>query len=226
MEQPAWKRWLSYLFEWHIESAPSQTNPHLYVSLKNGRYQLSTAHAVYSYGDLYDNFRRAFEKLDLDKIPGKRLLMLGFGLGSIPYMLELKFNRHFFYTAVELDDSVIELASKYILPQLEASVELIQADAFAYMLQQQEQYDLICMDVFLDDEVPASFESDEFFEALKRALKPESLLMYNRLSLTMADQNKTRSFYNDRFKKHFPNGTYLDVNGNWMLLNRSDYLLR
>ncbi|MEL6944963.1 MAG: hypothetical protein AAFO82_20090, partial [Bacteroidota bacterium] len=50
---PRWKRWWSYLSEIHIESAPNEINPHLYVSLRNGRYQLSTANAIYSYEDLY-----------------------------------------------------------------------------------------------------------------------------------------------------------------------------
>ena len=55
MKQPLWKRWLSYLFEIHVESTSSDYNPHLHVSLNNGRYQLSTANAIYSFEDLYDN---------------------------------------------------------------------------------------------------------------------------------------------------------------------------
>ena len=93
MKQPIWKRLLSYFFEWHIESAPSEANPHLYVSLKNGRYQLCTANAVYSYEDLYTNFLRAFEQIDFDKVPGKDVLILGLGLGSIPIILEKRFGR-------------------------------------------------------------------------------------------------------------------------------------
>ncbi|MCB0704782.1 MAG: fused MFS/spermidine synthase [Saprospiraceae bacterium] len=223
MEQPWWKRFLSFFFEWHIESSPSPVNPHLYVSLRRGRYQLSTANAVYSFGDLYDNFRKAFEQLDLDRLEGKDVLLLGFGLGSIPYMLERNFDRHFRYTAVELDEAVIDLASQYVIPQLEATVELIEADAYAYMLQNSRQYDLIAMDVFLDVQVPPPFESPEFLEALKAALKPDGILIYNRLAQTKPDKERTSNFYTDRFKKHFPEGDYLDVDGNWMLLNRSDF---
>ena len=51
MRPPRWKQWLSYLFEMHIESAASEYNPHLYVSMKQGRYQLCTANAIYSYED-------------------------------------------------------------------------------------------------------------------------------------------------------------------------------
>ena len=49
MKQPLWKRLVSYLFEIHVESTSSEFNPHLYVSLYKGRYQLSTANAIYSF---------------------------------------------------------------------------------------------------------------------------------------------------------------------------------
>jgi len=222
MSIPRWKHWLSYLFEFHVESAPSETNPHLYVSYKNGQYQLSTANAVYSYGNLYTNFSQVFEKMPLDDLPIQRVLLLGFGLGSIPLMLEQRFQQYYNYTAVEIDESVLYLANKYILPTLSTSIETIAADAFAFMAQNTEQYDLICMDVFLDDVVPEQFESDEFLENLKQALSPSGILLYNRLALTMKDVRDTRTFYEQQFQKHFPDGTALDVNGNWMLINRWD----
>lgn len=222
MKPPKWKRWLSYIFEFHIESAPSDVNPHLYVSFKNNRYQLSTANAVYSYGDLYTNFSQVFEKMPLEELPIQRVLLLGFGLGSIPLMLERQFQQNYHYTAVELDESVLYLANKYILPDLQSTIETVAADAFAFMAQNTEQYDLICMDVFLDDVVPAPFESDTFLENLKRGLSPKGILLYNRLALTMKDVKDTRAFYEQRFLKHFPQGTALDVSGNWMLINRWD----
>ena len=88
MKIPKWKKWLSYLMEWHIESAPSPINPHLYVSLKKGRYQLCTANAVYSYDELYNNFSDLFPQLKIEQLPGQRILVLGFGLGSIPLIIE------------------------------------------------------------------------------------------------------------------------------------------
>jgi SAM-dependent methyltransferase len=224
MRQPRWKRWLSYLIELHVESAPSAVNPHLYVSLSRGRYQLATANAIYSYGDLYNNFRESFHRLDLNRLPGKDVLLLGFGLGSVPYMLEEVFERHFRYTAVELDEAVIDLANRYVVPELASTIEFVCADAFAFMMQNERQFDLVVMDVFLDDKIPDPFQRPEYLETLQRALKPEGLLMYNRLSLTMADVKQSRLFFENAFKDQFPAGTYLDVEGNWMLLNHSDYL--
>lgn len=223
MKIPLWKYYLSYFFEFHIESAPSEINPHLYVSLRKGRYQLSTANAVYSYADLYDNFLKAFQKIKIDKLAIDDVLLLGFGLGSIPYMLEKKFNKTYHYTAVEIDENVLYLANKYVLPELTAPINFIPSDAAIFVSYCQEQFDLICMDVFLDDEIPAHFESEAYLLQLKALLKPNGILLFNKLALRADDKERCEAFL-PIFKKVFPNGTYLDVNGNWILINRKKYI--
>lgn len=217
MKIPAWKKYLSHFFELHVESAPSEINPHLYVSLRRGRYQLSTANAIYSYADLYDNFTLTFKQL---KMPadGKEVLILGFGLGSIPYMLEKKFDKKYNYTAVEIDENVLYLANKYVLPELTSSITTMPTDAFAYVHYCHDRYDLICMDVFLDDIVPDNFETEHYLAQLASLLNPNGILLFNKLAANKRDKEQAAEFYK-LFKKVFPKGTYLDVNGNWMLVN-------
>ncbi len=222
MQAPHWKKLLSHLFELHIESAPSSYNPHLYVSLKGGRYQLSTANAVYSYENLYTNFLYAFRQIGLEQLPVQDVLVLGLGLGSIPQMLEQDFGCAYRYTAVEVDENVIYLANRYGLDELSSPITTICADAYTYMLQNEEPYDMICMDIFLDDVVPAEFESPEFLDALRSSLSPGGLLLYNRLAAKPEDLRQAREFFEGPFLAAFPNGAYLDVQGNWMLLSRKD----
>jgi len=218
---PAWKRWLSYLFEFHLESAPSEYNPHLYVSLKNGRYQMCTAHAIYSYEDLYTNFYYAFEQVDLRSLPNREVLVLGLGLGSIPFMLERHFGQSFNYTLVEIDEQVIALAEKYCLQGLDSPTTTIQADAFAFMMQNQTKYGMICMDIFRDDVIPKPFESAGFLQALKRGLAPGGTLLYNRLYRKESDKTKTEAFFNNQFLPVFPQGSYYEKDGNWVLVVQS-----
>ncbi len=218
MIAPFWKRLLSYLFEFHIESTSSEYNPHLYVSLKNGRYQLSTANAIYSYGDLYDNFSEAFLQLNLEKRKVKNVLILGFGLGSIPVILE-KMKQTYHYTAVEIDEEVVYLASKYVVPHLQSNLEIICADAFAFMHQNNKQYDMIAVDLFLDDIIPDKFQQQDFLTQLKEALSPNGLLLYNRLNYNDEDLAANKLFFKKTFKQVFKDGRYLEVKGNWMLVN-------
>lgn len=222
MTIPTWKKYLSYLFEFHIESAPSEINPHLYVSLSRGRYQLSTANAIYSFADLYDNFTLTFQQIDLPNTT-QNVLILGFGLGSIPYMLEKKFDKNYHYTAVEIDENVLYLANKYTLPELTSSITMMPADAFAFVHYCHDKFDLICMDVFLDDVVPENFESIHYLEQLASLLNPNGILLFNKLAANKKDKKQAAQFF-DLFKKVFPKGDYLDVNGNWMLINDAAFI--
>lgn len=224
MAQPFWKRWLSHLVELHIESASSEFNPHMYVSLNRGRYQLSTANAVYSFEDLYTNYSRAFHQIQFDRFDIQRILILGFGLGSIPIILEQQFPKSYIFTGIEIDEVVIELVSKYTLPNIQSPLELICVDAMTFVEQDQNEYDLICVDIFFDDTIPEQFEQPAFLLALNELLGEKGLLMLNRLAATSKDQQKSEHFFEETFKKVFPKGTYLDVKGNWMFLNDEAFL--
>ncbi|MFT5382823.1 MAG: spermidine synthase [Saprospiraceae bacterium] len=222
MKQALWKRLLSYIFELHLESTSSEYNPHLHVSLRDGRYQLSTANAIYSFEDLYDNFTVAFQQIDLNKISGTNVLLLGFGLASVPIILEKQFHKKYHFTGVEIDEEVLYLANKYALDDLTSRFNLICADAYPFVLQCEEQFDLVIMDVFFDDVIPEQFESEIFLDRLKSLTAPGGLLMYNRLAFNKRDIAATKSFYENTFSKVFKDGTFLEVKGNWMLLDRRD----
>lgn len=224
MKQPFWKILLSYLIEWHLESAPSPYNPHLYVSLVQGRYQLSTANAVYSFEDLYDNFSKSFAQLDLDRLPSQETLLLGLGLGSIPLMLERNFGKKLHYTAVEIDESVIYLAQKYVLGELQSPITCICADAHVFIEQSTEQFAYIAMDVFNDDQIPSQFLKPAFLDTLDQCLKAEGLIMFNHLARTEHDQEAAQAYYDQIFSKKFPQASCLSVGGNYMMINDVNYL--
>ena len=218
MRPPRWKKWLSYLTEFHIEDAPSEHNPQLHLCLSNGRYQLCTENAIYSYGDLYDNFAEAFTQLDLKNRRIKKVLILGFGLASIPIILE-KMGYHYEYTAVEIDEQVIYLASKYELPHLESPVQIICADAFTWVSMTEEKFDMIAVDVFLDDVIPDRFMQANFLKNTKQLLTEKGLLLYNCLANTEKDKTDSQQFFKDIFLPVFPEGQALEVHENLMLVN-------
>ena len=224
MKQPLWRRLLSYIKTVHIETTESEHNPYLRVVLKNGRYQLLTANAIYSYGDLYDNFSRAFEQIDLDGREIKDVLILGFGLGSIPVMLEKMFNKKYYYTAVEIDPEILRLANTYVVPDIQSGIEFQLSDACTFAEFSKEQFDMICMDVFLDDQVPTELEHEDFLVNLKKMLKEDGVLLFNKLAYSKKDKKNSEAFFQNHFKRIFTEGVYLDVKGNYILLNSSDIL--
>ena len=171
------KKLLSYIVDIPIEQISSDYNEELSVLLVKGRYQLCTPNAIYSYADKYDNFKFSFDQLDLDTAEIENVLLLGFGLGSIPYMLEKMYCKNYSYTGVEIDDAIIYLASKYIMPELKSETELIQADAYSYILQNNIKYDLICIDIFVDDKIPQVFLDLDFLEDASENLSENGFIM-------------------------------------------------
>ncbi len=221
---PTWKKYLSYITELHIESAPGKLNPHLYLSLYKGRLQLSTANAIYSFEDLYDNFAQLFAQTNWKIFTPEKILILGGGLLSINILLE-KHLKHFQSTVIEYDENVIYLASKYVINKLKMPTQLIEAEAYNFVMSCQETFDLIIVDVFDDDRIPRDILSKNFLKKNAELLSPSGLLIYNRLAKTQQDKTLSLNFFTNKFISCFPNASYIDVTGNYMLINTKKYLL-
>lgn len=219
MRQPWWKKLLSHFIEIKIETVESRFSKVLEVIYSRDRYALRTENAIYSFEDLYHNFRESFYQIPLDNFPIQNVLILGLGLGSVPKMLENLFHKHYNYTCVEIDEQVIALAAKYGIAGLKSPIQTVCADAYVYVKETATQYDLIIVDLFIDDKVPSKFENIEFLKELNRLLNKEGLLMYNRMASSLESTEKTNSFFDSVFVKIFPNADFINVSGNKILLN-------
>jgi len=221
---PIWKFWLSYLFEMHLESRESEINETIHLILSRGRFQLYTENAIYSFEDLYDNFFQAFQQLDLDKLPkDAKVLILGYGMASIPLMLEKKFQRNYQYTGVDIDEEIIDLANQYILPRIKSPQQLVIADASSFLYSTSEQYDMIIVDLFIDDIVPTKFEKSEFLEQVKNQLNPNGLVLYNRLTNSEFTTNQAKVFLSDIFTPIFPKAHRTVIVDNWIIASNKDF---
>lgn len=220
---PLWKRWASYFREFTLESLHSDYNGTLDIILSQGRLQLCTQEAIYSFDDKYDNFVLGFNQINWEQLKPKNVLVLGLGLASIPYILEKKMGKDLHYTAVEIDDAVIELASKYATPRLTSPIDIYQADGYVYVQQCKDQYDLILLDIFVSDKIPQKFQSVQFFELLDNLLTPNGIILSNRLANTKLDKEESNKNY-EIFKIVFPNAKKVSVKGNYIFFSDRQYL--
>ncbi|MBP7272504.1 MAG: hypothetical protein KA974_01610 [Saprospiraceae bacterium] len=224
MAIPFWKKAISYYVPQTLVTTKSKLNNQLKITLIQGRLQLEAGNAVYSYDERYDNFYRTFQQLDLQHANFENVLLLGLGLGSIPYMLERFFLKKYHYSIVEIDEVVIQLAQKYSLPRIQSPMQLFCDDAIAFVEADTARYDMVICDLFIDDVVPLQAEQTAFLYALQQRLSPKGLLLYNRLSMRPEDISATRQFYQQIFKKIFPHATYCDTDTNWILMNTNNYV--
>ena len=216
---PRWRHYLSYVRDQRLEVTTGDYDDELAVVLRKGKLLLESNGAVYSWESNYYNFREAFAKLRWGAVPGDRVLVLGLGLGSIPQMLEEDFGRRLRYTAVEYDEAIVCLAEEYLLYRLASPIETIVADAGAYVAQARQRFDLILVDLFLDDRVPSEFETRDFLRGLRRLLAPGGCIVSNRLTYRPDDLAQTAAYYEDVWLSAFPAAVYLDIGSNWMLFS-------
>jgi spermidine synthase len=215
---PRWKKWLSHLTPLTLEEATSEQNPELAVVLSRGRLQLLSGDSIYSWDDLYKNFLIAFDQLRVDERDIEDVLVLGLGLGSVPYMLETVFQRQYRYTAVEWDETISELAARYTLSRLASRVDVITGDAEIFVEITEEQYDLLIVDIFEDDITPPQFTTPDFLTQCAELLRPGGLILFNRLHGDDPNVRQvTERFFERTFKSVFPQGNYIDTQGNWIL---------
>ncbi len=226
MRQSWWKKWISYFFEIPVEKSASDKNPLLLVTLKKGKYQLSTEEAIYSFDVYYDNFGQAFRQMNLSELPVQNALLLGLGLGSIPVIIEQENQKILNYTAVEYDEEVIRLAQKYSLNRLNSPITIYHTDAMLFVSQCDTKFDLICMDVFNGDKIPEELVTTEFLSHLNRLLSKEGILLFNCLAYSEKDYEEAKNFYDNVFLPLFPDASHISVQGNWILINRGSLFIK
>ncbi len=226
---PWWKYLLSYFIEIELEKLDSAISGELSVCVSDGRLQLNAKNAIYSWEDKYDNFLKAFDYIfeGKDKSLGRgpkgdvfSLLVLGYAMGSIPYMLEKDHKKLFDCTGIEIDEDIIYLANRYANYELKSGVQIIQASADLYVMMTEQKYEMICIDVFVQDKIPGDFLTKEFLESIVSILSPSGYVLFNHLSNTEEEKEFANSFYRNTFEKLFDVSRLLDVGGNYVLIGK------
>ena len=174
----SFKKYLSYIFEFPIEKKYSDINGNLELSYHKGAYKLSTDNAIYSWGKYYDSFGTAFSQLNLYHSEINRALILGYGLGSIADLLDAHTDVREI-VGVEIDPLVLDLAYRY---QQVPSRELICMSAIDYIQQCNKCFDLICIDIFIDDKVPATVMQQDFLSLVVKRLNMNGWIIYSQLT--------------------------------------------
>lgn len=220
------KRLLSYLWDIQIDYRASEINGDLIVFLSKGRYQLCTVNAIYSFEDRYDNFGNIFRKeFNYSLLKGNKVLVLGLGLGSVPITLDMVKPGQWDFTAVEIDEAVCELAALYGYPKIKSPIDTRVGDALVFVKTNQEQYDLICLDLFIDDIMPEASMEVSFLEDLKTTLAPGGVIIANTLAFTEEHRVKSEAFFKEKFKAVFPEAKLKYTHLNNMLISDKNYLL-
>lgn len=171
----------SYVFPYPVEQRKGRLTSFLEVVLDNGKLVLNTANVNYSYGSLHDIFYKTFQKLNVREREIKNVLILGFGGGSIASLLIDTFQKNCIITGVEADEVVIELAEKHFNIERFKNLDIYKTDAYTFVSGCTQKFDLIAVDIFVEDETPEKFSDNQFLLSISNLLTPTGIICYNRM---------------------------------------------
>ncbi len=179
----------SFFKEKVIDTFDSEVNPLLEVALINGRYQLNAGSVNYSFGPLHDAFRRYFKKDPPVLHANSNVLLLGLGAGSVANIIRNELEHDCLITGVDIDPAVIEAAREHFALDKLTGLKVVISDAYAFAIECKEKYDLIVVDIYIDDKVPLKFETLKFVRILSKLLKPGGKVVFNKLQTSLADES-------------------------------------
>lgn len=206
------KKIASYLFDLTLEKRKSDLSGELTVSIHKGQYKLSTQDAIYSFGNEYTSFSTVFKALHIEKRTTEKVLILGFGLGSIVDLLRNNTSIKNI-TALDADKVVIELAKKYLNPALQEKVEFRCTDALYFTQNCIDAFDLVVFDVFIEDKTPVQFMQQEFLFLLKNLVKHNGLLLYSKMEDSLHSKIENYQF-SKSFSSIFADAYTITTEGN------------
>jgi spermidine synthase len=108
----------------------------------------------------------------------QRVLVVGLGGGTIPTWL----HRHFPKTlidVVEIDPEVVDVAKNFFGFRPDEKLKAHVQDGRKFIEQTRDPYDVIFLDAFSADSIPYHLATQEFLKAVRKAIKPDGLVVSN-----------------------------------------------
>lgn len=197
------KRLLSYFIPINIYKKNSSISKKLEVTWNNGQLVLDSKNTNYSYGSLQRILRKGLQYIGFERIRRfKQILVLGVAGGSVIKTLSEEIGFKGQITGVEIDTAVIEIANTYFDLDKIQNLELVNDDAFEFVLKTKEKYDLIIIDIFKDTEMPNFLFEKFFINRINFLLNVNGFILFNTMTLTKKDKERNLE-YKSRFSEDY-----------------------
>lgn len=174
-------RWLSYIWPVMIQRLRG-AHGDLELTWEYGRLVVNSANANQSFGRLHQVWEAAFRDADVARRRPGTALVLGYGAGSVAHILRDEMELGTAITGVDDDEAMLRIAQEYFPLTKSAPVELVRADALAFVGTATGTYDLIVVDLFQDLDFAAGVESPDLLRAIRRLASPSGLVLVNTIA--------------------------------------------
>jgi spermidine synthase len=174
-----------------VETFKSKFNTKIQIVNFSGQLRLDMGDLTQSGLVIEKIWAKSFKKLLAGSFFPKKILILGFGAGSVAKVISKKWPESKI-TGVEIDLMVIKIAKKYFEIDKIRNLTIINQRAEDYIKNTQDIFDLILIDCYQGYMIPLAFEDTNFLKVVKS--KGKTVLL-NRLFWD-SHQQKTLRFLN------------------------------
>ena len=193
------KKLLSFIIPLTIFKQKSTISQTLEVTWTDGKLVLDSNNTNYSYGSLQRILRNGLKFISFEKIQAmNKILVLGVAGGSVIKTLVDEINFKGKITGVEIDKEVIKIANDYFHLNEIQNLEIIISDAFEFVLNTKEKYDLIIIDIFQDTKMPDFLFEKQFIDGICLLLNSNGCILFNTMII-----NYTQKQVNSNYVKNF-----------------------
>jgi spermidine synthase len=123
----------------------------------------------------------------------EHILILGIGGGTVFPMLYKRFPSAKI-TAVDIDQEIISLYTKYFSGDTSQYVSLICADARKFVISKKRNFDLIFIDLYIGNDVPDFVTGKPFLTTVKNLVSSQGMIVFNYFT-DKNQQEKSQIFF-------------------------------
>ncbi len=197
------KRLLSFLIPIKIHQKKSVYSKNLEVTWNNGSLVLDSENTNYSFGSLQRVLKKGLLYIGYERIQNfNSILVLGVAGGSVIETIKKDIKFEGKITGVEIDATVVELATKYFGLGNYENVSIVIDDAFEFVLKTKEKYDLIIIDIFQDTTMPNFLFEDFFINRINFLLNVNGFILFNTMVLDYKDRRRNAT-YKSKFDTNY-----------------------
>jgi len=183
----------SYFAPEVVKTFTSNFNDKVQLVTFSGQLRLDMGDLTQSGQVIEKIWARAFKKLLPSNFNPKKILVLGFGAGSVAKVIEKKWPKAKI-TGVEIDPVVIKIAQEHFGANEIQNLKIINQDAEKFVMTTREKFDLILVDCYQGYKIPPVFEDIGLLNKLLKLLSDNTkTVLVNRLFWD-SHQKKTLKF--------------------------------
>lgn len=149
----------------------------LEITYDRGQKVLDSRNTSYSYGNLQRVWDKVLQRIRIKDV--NRTLILGMGAGSSIQLLREKYNYDRKIVAVELDPVIVEIARDEFGIRPDNNLRIETTDAAEYVSRKTRKFDLILIDLFIDNKVPDILLQRPFWENTAKKTAPGGIILFN-----------------------------------------------